>query len=274
MSCLHPFPLLVETEREGVYKEFQIPCGKCSACLSRKQSEWIFRLQLEKMVSYSSFFVTLTYSDANLPLKGVQKKDCQDFIKRFRKRYCDGFDGLKLKYFLVSEYGSLSSRPHYHLILFFNQFLDVRVICNWIYSCWKKGEIKIGSVDIASITYVTKYCLKDRYDESGFFKEKTFTMMSKRPAIGIDYLFNSEVVRLHQETAKFKVISPDGYIVNLPRYYRERLFDDFDKWLHREELQEIFAKQKTRERSPIESYIYTQEQERKRKIKNKQTDKL
>ena len=273
MSCLRPIAIQLEG-REGDIRFVTVPCGKCANCLKRKQSEWLFRLEIEQKLCFSSFFITLTYSDAHLPLKGVQKLDCQNFLKRYRKLYTD--DDNKIKYFLVSEYGSQTSRPHYHLILFHNTYIDIREECNRVYSCWKKGEIKIGSVDIASLSYVTKYCLKPSFDKNGFFREKTFALMSRRPAIGLDYLYNGEVVRLHQECAKYKVVTNDGYLVNLPRYYRERLFDAFDNYLRNQELLKEFEEyQKKIDAIPFEDrYIMWESAERKLKQKNKKSDKL
>lgn len=275
MSCLHPFKMLVPSEREGYLKEVLVPCGKCVECLKRKQSEWIFRLSIEQQCAMDTLFITLTYDDSNLPLRGVQKDDCQKFIKRYRKHH-ECHPTKKIKYFLVSEYGSTTGRPHYHLILFFNWKIELIPESSLLQECWKKGAIKIGTCSPASISYCCKYLMKENKDPFGFFENKTFTLMSRRPAIGIEYLFNREVQRLHTERVDFQVISPDGYILNLPRYYRDKLFDDFDKWLNREKLQDKFnAFQVEIDSIPeADKYYKIHRLEQKRKQKNIQTDKL
>lgn len=275
MSCLSPFRMVVPSEREGFMREVLVPCGKCVLCRKRKQSEWIFRLTIEQQCSMNTLFITLTYDDDHLPLKGVQKDHCQKFIKRYRKYY-ETHPWKKIKYFLVSEYGSTTGRPHYHLILFYNWRIDLIPESTLLQDCWKMGSIKIGTCTPESISYCTKYLMKENKDPFGFFPNTTFTLMSRRPAIGIEYLFNGEVARLHAERVDFQVISPDGYIVNLPRYYRDKLFDDFDKWLHRDRLQDKFDKLQSKiDAIPWEDmHIKKARFEEKKKSKNIQTDKL
>lgn len=65
-----------------------VPCGKCPSCLANQRQEWVFRLKQEYEASVFAIFVTLTYSDENLPKDlSVNKKDIQDFHKRLRKHF-------------------------------------------------------------------------------------------------------------------------------------------------------------------------------------------
>ena len=107
-----------------------VPCGKCPACLANQRSEWIFRLQQEYLVSSFSIFVTLTYDDEHVPLDfSVNKRDVQLFHKRLRKH----FPSADLRYYLVSEYGDHTFRPHYHGLYFFKAILP-RINKNFINS--------------------------------------------------------------------------------------------------------------------------------------------
>lgn len=124
MECLSPLTF----KKNGLIQT--VPCGKCLSCLSRRRSSWSFRLNQEMRVSTSAHFLTLTYSDENLPRSPtgfpvVVKRDVQLWLKRFRKL----LSPFKVRYFAVSEYGTQTFRPHYHVILFnFPNHLDINVL--------------------------------------------------------------------------------------------------------------------------------------------------
>ena len=61
-KCLHP--VKVKTLR-GIQL---VKCGKCSACENSLRSELRAKVQCEENNALSTFFITLTYSDDNLPL--------------------------------------------------------------------------------------------------------------------------------------------------------------------------------------------------------------
>ena len=103
-----------------------VPCGKCPECLANKRSQWSFRLSQElKYTEFNSFFITLTYDDLHLPFAipeigsnmvgspTLVKSDLQLFFKRLRKKLA-----TNIRYYAVGEYGSRTSRPHYHAIVF------------------------------------------------------------------------------------------------------------------------------------------------------------
>lgn len=127
---------------------FLVPCGKCLACKSRRKSEIVFRMDMERRYGHLmqdgsirrykyAFFITLTYADRFLPrfvptcldfrtgevlgyeevpqehtglLNPLHLKEC---IKRLRRYY-----DLDCKMFACGEYGDDGSRPHYHLIFY------------------------------------------------------------------------------------------------------------------------------------------------------------
>lgn len=151
MRCINPITLKNDTV---------VPCGYCGNCVRRKQQDWLQRLQVENFHSFSSHFVTLTYSDAHLPYFGgscqLNMSDTQKFLKRLRK-FQDGlFDGLEpIRYYLVGEYGERTGRAHYH-VLFFN--LIPQSVAR-LEALWGLGRIHIGKVSGASISYVTSYVI-------------------------------------------------------------------------------------------------------------------
>ncbi|QCS35930.1 replication initiator protein [Capybara microvirus Cap1_SP_51] len=113
-----------------------VPCGKCPACLSRKQTDFVQRSIMECYSSFN-FFITLTYNDSHLPvlelpdvLTGeVYKFVYPDFshVQKMFKRFRIALDkndsklstlrGRTFRYFVASEYGSKKHRPHFHIIL-------------------------------------------------------------------------------------------------------------------------------------------------------------
>lgn len=117
-----------------------VPCGHCIDCRESYQNEWRVRVNSEFVDTINSggyvLFDTLTYSNTFLPrvsdLFDVPKDldfpcfrsyDIQLFLKRLRNNLKkDGYDPKdKLRYFIVSEYGSdsrFTHRPHYHVFMF------------------------------------------------------------------------------------------------------------------------------------------------------------
>lgn len=121
MQCLHPIILPPSIAKDGhIIEARKVPCGKCAVCLRRKGREWYVRLKAEyEWHDGNAYFVTLTYSDWCLPTtkSGVQtvcKKDVQKFFKRLRRAIFP----YKIRYFLISEYGEDTQRPHYHMIVY------------------------------------------------------------------------------------------------------------------------------------------------------------
>ncbi|UPW41581.1 replication initiator protein [Peromfec virus RodF8_52] len=213
-----------------------VPCGKCFNCLSTRRDSWSFRLQVEERHSSSSFFVTLTYSDDNVPyawsdshgidMPVFSKRDCQLFMKRLRKLHPDA----GLRYFLVSEYGGQFGRPHYHMILFNMPGFRYQILEDLLRT-WDKGIVHVGDVTQASIKYVCKYCLT--YESAEDYPERPFMLCSRRPAIGHQYLSKAVVKRFG--TCPDYVIAEDGQKLSLPRYYRNKLSPS----VHQKELRKL-----------------------------------
>lgn len=125
--CFSPV-VMRQKDAFGVEVVQEFPCGKCLECLKDKQHAWKIRLVEEARDHKFVYFFTLTYNDDSVPfttlpdgtkVNHVSKYDIQLWIKRCRiklerklKREID------LKYFVTSEYGPNTGRPHYHGIIF------------------------------------------------------------------------------------------------------------------------------------------------------------
>lgn len=155
-----------------------------------------------------------TYDDDNLyfneyGVPSVNVRDVQLFLKRWRKLG-------RFRYYLVSEYGSRFGRPHYHAITFGTTEEHIERLPQ----VWGKGHVKVGSVSAASINYCAGYLIQlSAYPKNA---NKPFSLMSRRPGIGHEYLrlFGN----YHKDNNVIKARDINGNIVVLPSYYRKKLF--------------------------------------------------
>lgn len=126
----------------------------------------------------------------------------RDFIKACRNKF-----GNDIKFFGCGELGSLTHRSHYHLILFGVDFDDKEVISkrglNYVYKSktaeelWHRGFVSVGSLDISSAGYVSKYCDKkkiSRIDDGEFVimssgLGKSYFQKHKKEIFDSDYLY-------------------------------------------------------------------------------------
>lgn len=179
MQCLHP--VTIKNPRWGTSKQtiedtyyIQVPCGRCINCQNNRRSSWVLRNRYENLHCISSIFVTLTYSDENLPWFGEQTpsldyEDVKKFMKRLRKK----FPETKLRYFLCGEYGSKTLRPHYHAIIYDLPLLDngkdfVEYYRKVIADTWGLGNVSASPVNDNRIGYITKYIIKSDYDKKQY----------------------------------------------------------------------------------------------------------
>lgn len=194
-----------------------VPCGKCPACLANMRQEWVFRLKQEYLASEFAIFVTLTYDDEHVPVgMNVCKKDVQNFHKRLRKHFPPG----DLRFYVVSEYGDHTHRPHYHGLYFFKSDYNKDFIYSTFEKSWKNGFLKFGEVEEGSIVYCTKYCLKHSQTPEG--RTPTFRLVSKmNGGLGINYL--EKMGDFHAQNMEFSFVYSSGKRCRMPRYYATKL---------------------------------------------------
>lgn len=224
MRCINPLEI----------GKNSFPCGKCNFCLQVKRADWTFRLTQETKVATDTAFLTLTYADgydqegkhiAPVSPDGelqLSKEDVQLFTKRLRK----AAEPAKLRYYTVGEYGTETERPHYHSIMF---GLPQSMLPG-LNSIWKKGNVHVGKVEFASIHYVTKYVVERTGDYGG--REPPFSLMSRRPGIGNNYLGTHS--RWHLDGLR-NYANINGTTSRLPRYFKDRIFNEKERaMLHAE----------------------------------------
>ena len=229
----------------------ELPCGQCVGCRLERAQMWATRIMHEASLYEHNCFITLTYSQKNLPhyysddgpvLGNLDKKDFQDFMKRLREhdsRRARLFSHWpkrdeRIRYYHVGEYGENFGRPHYHAILFNYDFSDKVFhrttpqgdkvyVSPSLTKMWKQGLCELGSVTPASAGYVARYCLKKingRDSESHYSgRQPEYSTMSRRPGIGREWLrkWTSDVFPSDS-------IVLEGRIVKVPKYY-DRCFE-------------------------------------------------
>ena len=248
--CINPISIKVEQNNPNSppFHMVQVPCGKCPICVNKYQNSWTIRIIEEFKNWKCSTFLTLTYREDTVPFsvqqstglayRTVYKKHIQDWLKRFRTRYKREYSKDALfKYYCCSEYGPLSQRPHYHLIIFGLSPQDLHLAI----SDWRKlfGYVSAKPIDLLSsksrtnsARYVGKYCLKGDF-ENLHSKLKhvnpTFRLMSK--GLGSSYVFKhrERILNMSLGGPKYDdindklIYSNNGFTYSLPRYFKDKL---------------------------------------------------
>jgi hypothetical protein len=196
----------------------------------------------EASLHQDNAFITLTYSDSNLPRGGsLDYSDFQNFMKRLRKRV-----GTKVRFYCGGEYGQEQMRPHFHACLFGYDFPDKLYYkktesgesiytSKLLESLWPLGLSSIGNVTFQSAAYIARYCVQKvtgdlaeaHYrvvTEDGEIIDRVpeFNHMSLKPGIGKPWL---EKFRTDVFPRDYVVVN--GVKTKPPKYY-DRLFEKED----------------------------------------------
>lgn len=232
-----------------------VPCGHCKICKNHRSAKYTSLLERERQQHLFSFFVTLTYSDENLPMLSygdfqqrvvsddvngllvtnrerddfsipyydlfpasdsdnitqadrdyfsdmiagygglpyVSKTDCQLFCKRLNKNIHDKltYKFKNFRYWIVSEYGATTFRPHYHGIFFVDNEELAGKFADFISEAWSIDGKPIGITDCQPVEstacgYVSQYVnkLSDLPYVYTYRKISSFILCSRNPFIG------------------------------------------------------------------------------------------
>lgn len=158
-----------------------VPCGKCIECSDAKRNDLFVRASFEYKSMLKAggiaYFVTLTYANNCLPTFNhrpcFNREDVTNFLRRFRARhfkFCKKFkysyDGIR--YFVTSEYGHETHRPHYHMVIFCYHPINEYLIPYLVRSTWHYGIVDVQSLESnIGIHYVSKYAGKDINNQQG-----------------------------------------------------------------------------------------------------------
>lgn len=248
-------------ERQPLF--MSVPCGKCVVCREKKSKEWSTRAMCESQDSCSPpIFFTLTYNDICLPSNGVRKGACQRFLKRFRINL-NRYMGMKcnIRYYICAEYGSKTSRPHYHGIFWNLPLLEPSHITYLIQKSWsfdtskkywdtipnkldkygnpvfkyyddkdKRHRILYGYTSNSVCTdcrvrYAMKYMRKDAQIPAG--KNDIFFLSSRRGGLGYQWI-EQRLDEYRKNPSLMDVQLTDvwsgkSYKGSLPRYFKDKI---------------------------------------------------
>lgn len=287
MPCLVPIVIKHEVKGTHIKKGEVVPCGKCAGCIIMKRNAWTFRLLEQEKSAKSSYFITLTYDENNIPIYDLEtgtvskgkkilfasttpvknetltlwKKDLQNYFKRVRKN-----SKLEnLKYYAVGEYGKKSNRPHYHAIVFNANKETLETSWATFQQKTKKktkiGHVHVGQVTLASIHYVTGYIINKM--EFGYKKgQKPFALISN--GIGQDYIKKGK--KYHKDKMSDTVVYPGGIKQKMPRYIKNKIFNE-------KEREEIGIKNKEEAKKQYKDFTYEDYMNRNKSIRLKTKSK-
>lgn len=179
----------------------------------------------------------------------VSKRDCQLFIKRFRKLFSYAFPEVAFKYFIVGEYGSKTMRAHYHGLIFLSDTVSFCRLQDILRMSWRFGNYDLQVVSSSASSYVASYInslgvlpyfLENTEAFKPFYLQSVGTCLSSFASPFEEYkesFFNPSFTRLEK--------SSNGWVsVPMPKAARIRLYPlcrgfyklDFNSKLHRYNL--------------------------------------
>lgn len=225
-------------------------------CKIRKSADWATRATHEATLHEKNAFLTLTFSDDGLALRELQRgthpydldlQDWQLFAKRLRKALktyqLGGF-----RFFMVGEYGDDALRPHYHALIFGQDFKETED-ANWkddqghpawtsriVEKCWPYGFHEVKEMVPETINYVCKYVQKKLHGERlknslERIDSATGESVGVRPEFATMSRGRGEIKGIgHGWWKKYGAeVFPDDFVVlkgkklPVPRYYYDKL---------------------------------------------------
>jgi len=237
MPCYHPITgwrrrdgsgKITFTSSEGFCdRPVSINCGRCWGCRARRGQEWAARCLHESQLHEKNCFLTLTYDDEHLPEDGgLDVTHWQKFAKRMRKQLGP------FRFYHCGEYGEENKRPHYHALVFGQDFSEDRQLFKrgknplWtsetLSGLWKYGHTSIGRLDYGTASYVARYVMKKLTGERGENEygqlKPPYATMSRRPGIGAGWIDTYET---DIYPADFLII--EGRKLPVPKFYDGRV---------------------------------------------------
>lgn len=227
-----------ERRKYDIVREVSVPCGQCLGCRLERSRQWAMRCMHESTLHEQNAFITLTYSDSNLPDRGqLIKRDFQLFMKRLRKSIAP----KRVRFYMCGEYGPSLQRPHFHACLFGHDFSD-RVYhhttaagmrldtSEQLSKLWTYGLHSVGDVTFESAAYAARYCVQKvtgknarfwyaRVDENGEYQlNPEYNDMSRKPGIASAFL-----AKWKSDIYPHDYVVVNGQKVRPPKFY-DRIF--------------------------------------------------
>lgn len=214
-----------------------VPCGKCVGCRTMKSNAWRIRLKHETEYTKhkNAYFVTLTIDPEHLvDISSDPSKYIRRFLERYRKQF-----GKSLRHWFISELGHENGRLHFHGIIYDfapgvlgrSEYKCYKSVNKILRGLWQYGSTWVGYCNVKTTSYIVKYMTDPQKLPSGeYYKPIILTS----PGIGKCYTDQPWVRSWHHQTEDglWYILSSTGHKMALPRYYKLKLFSDYEIYLH------------------------------------------
>lgn len=237
-------------------------CGRCVACLGRRNAELMTRVRLDlrtygqkrwlknkicirndfvenRDYRYTARFIHLTYADDRLPENGsIVKAHLQKYLKRVRERIYEATGVKSIASINAGEYGEKKGRPHYHIFMW--RLPEFQGLFNILVDCWKKSDdgkncrISVNRIygnAIKAATYCAGYSTKGsrKYDRRADESADDYIRRTGREPPFVSW---SHGIGLEYLEENEKMLLKNGFIITdegkrlaFPRYYRKKLLE-------------------------------------------------
>lgn len=245
MTCYHPIKafrtpdgiVFQELSRHDILGSIEIACGRCQGCRARRARDWQIRCVHEAQLWPQNCFLTLTYSDENLPdNSSLEHRDFQLFMKRLRESRDE-----RIRFFMCGEYGPQTLRPHYHALLFNCDFRDRKLAgksgSGFIFytseelsNLWRLGHATVQDMSSETAGYCCSYVFDkvtgDDAEAHYGLRKPEYCACSLKPGIGALWFATYGAAKSEQD-----FVVHDGRKTAPPKYY-DKLSDRADfPWL-------------------------------------------
>jgi hypothetical protein len=201
---------------ENYINGIKVECRECWQCNAAHVNDFVGRAIAEMKTPKYGYFITLTYRDSDDLQEQARAvllhyQDVQKFFKAIRSKKI-GKKKLKYKqanisYFVCGQYGELTHRAHWHVLLFSDQQIDelepygMEKIKGMTHTpFWRWGHVDVEKMSVESIYYVMRYMTRNP-EENEFSSEEEYHMSTK-PPLGLNY-FLAHAKTLVEQNAPF-----------------------------------------------------------------------
>ena len=234
--CTNPLKIVQNGE------EYTVKCGKCDTCRREKAQDWAIKLINEAKYHKKACFITLTFDNKILLDKNSKARKkygahpkfvfnteySKEYFKKFIKRLRKKLEPKKITYFKVAEYGELNKRPHYHCIIFGENFEQdrkemqvsksghIQYNSQILEELWACGRTSVQDINSNNIIYISQYAIKKYKKKDDQYKEKI--SFSNRSKMNIKW-----ARRNYKEIIKGYIEDTDGKKYRVPESYKKML---------------------------------------------------
>lgn len=242
MACITPYTV----RNPATGESFPGDCGQCPNCVNKFASQWAFRLRKEAEASSSALWLGLTYDTEHVPITpngfmSLSEKDITLWLKRLRKAHWQQYVAKcgfakennieppifrSIKYLYVGEYGGKYGRPHYHMFLF-------NCTPELVEQTYDLGSVHYDlEITGAQVGYSFKYMIKEQNAQKKHSRDdRVLPFRRQSKGIGFSYL-TPKVRKYHTENRTLLErcnLMMDGIRIAMPRYYKDRIYNDWQK---------------------------------------------